>query len=684
MTRNTFLKSMLRTGIGSAVLLDGGSGQSVKSSAETAATLENRQLALRVFGNGTFALHFGPGDENVWKSDPWEGVSCRLVLTRGRLAPEVLDLGASGTAGISRQDDSIRCVFGRSGVTVTTTLKLDGSNLCATVEEVRLPGDAWLVSVEYPFRAFFLRSGVDDGYLALASGEGCLIPAGKVKTGTTGFWVWHDASHSEGSDVTDAAPTLPMYGVRRGGSGYTAILETPDDFSFRYLINSDAEHRFVAAGKQSPYVRIACAWPMWLSSKGALGYARGSRFEFARGLDYNGMAKAYRKEARKRGFLVTLKEKERERPQINRLAGAPYLAYYAGYPHVPPGTPGFEYRYSQLGEVINDLAGPLGVRRAFVHFWGAYTSQPPACLPFDTRPGPVADLKAAAALARKSGYLFSLYNDISAQLEETSRWFPDLMWKRRDGTVAGNRRWTRICSSQFVNLLSRDFPKAVAELGLEAAYIDCLDAGEMRECYDSRHPLTRTEERQARSRLYRYVHSLGLIFGGEHAGWWNPAEIEYTNGVGIHGAAGLLNSFPAPLYQLTFHDALIPFSHAADDYTVTQPVSFEDKVLRDLLRGVPPMFFMNLGDHGRWRKKIRESYEMMSEVVKAVMYDELLSHEFVTDDQMVQRSRFSSGAQVEANFDEQPREKLAPKSFLVTGIAGGGRTGRFSSSWASS
>ena len=59
MTRNTFLKSMLRTGIGSAVLLDRASGQPVKSSAETAATLENRQLALRVFGNGTFALHFG-------------------------------------------------------------------------------------------------------------------------------------------------------------------------------------------------------------------------------------------------------------------------------------------------------------------------------------------------------------------------------------------------------------------------------------------------------------------------------------------------------------------------------------------------------------------------------------------------------------------------------------------------
>ena len=62
--------------------------------------------------------------------------------------------------------------------------------------------------------------------------------------------------------------------------------------------------------------------------------------------------------------------------------------YYVGYPHLPPGDPGFHYTYQQLGDVIRDLAGPMGLERAFVHFWGAYSVQPPGCLPFDPAPGP--------------------------------------------------------------------------------------------------------------------------------------------------------------------------------------------------------------------------------------------------------------------------------------------------------
>ena len=96
------------------------------------------------------------------------------------------------------------------------------------------------------------------------------------------------------------------------------------------------------------------------------------RFEFEAPLGYVGMAKAYRKEAAAQGDLVTLREKAKARPQVDRLAGAPYLAYYAGYPHTAPGYPGFEYTYKQLGDVIGDLAGPMGLKRAFVHFWGAY------------------------------------------------------------------------------------------------------------------------------------------------------------------------------------------------------------------------------------------------------------------------------------------------------------------------
>ncbi|NOZ20125.1 MAG: hypothetical protein GXP25_03450 [Planctomycetes bacterium] len=647
--------------------------------------LESDDLILRIFETGVFSAAMKHADCE-WGPDPWQGVPCRLVFQASGGQRCVADLGGADDVTLTGEGDGVRLDYtGKSAhgaVSVTAWLGLKGNVLSAAVRDVHLPEGSTLVSVEYPFRCFHLRTGEDRGYLALPNGEGCLVPTGPVKLGTTAFWCWEDMAHSARSHVVEHNPAMPFYGAQKDGAGYTAILETTDDFTFQYLINSDFQQAFDAEGRQSPYDQIACAWPTWLSQKGKLGYERRMRFEFAENLDYVGMAKAYRKEAIARGHLVTLREKAKERPQIDRLAGAPYLAYYAGYPHVPPGYPGFEHTYKQLGDVVDDLAGAMGLKRAFVHFWGAYSVQPPGCLPFDTAPGPVDDLAEVVSQCKKAGFLFTLYNDISAQLEETDLWFPELMWKTANGKVREGRRWSRTCSSQYVDLLARHMPEVVETLGVEAAYVDCINSGRMEECYDPEHPLTRTEDREARTAFYQYVHSLGLIFGGEHAGWWNAAELEYSNGVGACSNTNpLLRQFPVPLYHLVFHDALIPFCHAGDDYTVTEGTAFVDKVLRDLLRGIPPMYFLNLWDHAKWRQKILDSYAVMSDPVAAVLYDEMLSHERVTDDQMVQRTRFASGVEITVNFDEIEREGLPGKGYRVTGLDDGPRQGAFVGRW---
>jgi hypothetical protein len=109
---------------------------------------------------------------------------------------------------------------------------------------------------------------------------------------------------------------MPFYGAQKEDAGYTAILETTNGFAFQYLVNSTFQDAFDTRGIQSPYVQIACAWPIWLSEKGKLGYERRMRFEFEMPLDYVGMAKAYRREAVAQGDLVTLREKAKARPQV--------------------------------------------------------------------------------------------------------------------------------------------------------------------------------------------------------------------------------------------------------------------------------------------------------------------------------------------------------------------------------
>ncbi|MCX7016604.1 MAG: hypothetical protein NTW86_29285 [Candidatus Sumerlaeota bacterium] len=648
------------------------------------AHIETSDLGLILHDGGLFSVRTKSADRE-WAPDPWEGIPCRVTYEIADGARRAVACGGLGRCSARTRDGGSVDLVLRSpdgAVSVETRLSLDRNILHVALRRVDLPADSRLVSVEYPFRSFHLHSDKDDGYLALASGEGCLIPTHPVKLGTTAFFTWEDVARRDLSHIVETNPSAPFYGARKNGAGYVAILETTDDFAFQYLLNSDVQDQFDTRGLQSPYERIACAWPVWLAQKGALGYERRMRFEFAAPLDYVSMCKAYRKEAIAAGHFVSLADKERERPQIARLAGAPYIAYYAGYPHRAPGYPGFEYTYKQLQAAIDDLAGPMGLRRAFVHFWGAYAAQPPDCLPFDTAPGPVGDLGAAVAASKRHGFLFTLYNDISAQLEETRRWRPELQWKTADGRTRASFRWSRTCSSQYVRLLARHMPEVVRTLGLEACYVDCINSGRMNECYDPAHPLTRTQDREARTAFYQYVHSLRLIFGGEHVGWWNAAELEYTNGCGAFaGSHLLLRQFSVPLMQLVFHDALILFCHAGDDYTTANGASFEDKVLRDLLRGIPPVFFLNLRDHARWRKKIMDSYTVMSDPAAAVMRDEMVSHEWLTDDRMVQRTVFSSGVEIRANFDETEREELPAKGYEAKGLPGGPRRGGFASHW---
>lgn len=645
--------------------------------------IESDELIIQVYENGTFSVLM-KASGTKWQPDPWEGVGCRLILENQSEKRNIIDFGSKEQIKIVKKHNAVDISFEKPSYTarVKITISLEKNIVKVKVNDVSIPTGTHLVSVEYPFRSFYLRSHDDEGYLGLAEGEGCLIPTFKTpackKIGTTSFWTWHDDSHSVRA-YRATTPLMPFYGAQKNGSGYTAIIETTDDFGFQYLMNYNLQHEFDSKGKQSPYERIVCAWPCWLGQKGRFGYQRQMRFEFSDDLDYIGMAKAYRKEAIAKGDHVSLIEKAKLRPQVDKMAGAPYLAYYAGYPHVSPGY--FDYTYQQLQDVVNDLSGSMGMERAFVHFWGAYTVQPPGSLPFDTQPGSVEKLRAVSEKCIEKGFLFTLYNDISAQLEETDWWKPELMWKTEDNRVRRGMRWGRTCSSQYVDLLAKDMPEIVRTLGQEACYVDIINSGKMFECYDPVHPLTRTEDRKARLKFYQYVHSQGLIFGGEFAGWWNAAELEYTNGVGGRSKLDLFNFFPV-LYQLVFHDALIPFCHAADDYSVNEGTSFEDKILRDLLRGIPPMFFINLWDHNKWRKKILDCYNVMSGTVKEVMYDEMLSHKWITDDQMVQQTVFTSGVKITVNFDEIEREGLPAKGYHVSGSKNGTKSGRFKTSWA--
>jgi hypothetical protein len=510
--------------------------------------------------------------------------------------------------------------------------------------------------------------------MALPYLEGSLVPSDDIVIDTVRFWNIHDGMRAAGA-VGKIDPTMPFFGLRTDSAGFTAILETGEDASIQYMANSDEIMRFVKNGSKSPFDRRVCAWPLWHSSKGSLGYPRVIRYIFANSLDYVGMAKVYREYARKEGLLRTLKEKAETHPQLNKIVGAPYIAYYAGYPHLSQPSDLYPYRYDDLTRAARRLK-EAGVGKAFIHLWGGFKVQPPAALPFDEQPGAVDEIRRMVRDIQELGYEFSFYNDITAQLEEGEHWEAD------DFRILPNGdhnfvRWNRNCATQYIKLAERIFPELVETTGVTAAYVDCMNGQLLKECYSEAHPMDRKKDREMRVALYRYLHQLGLIFGGEFLSWWAVPEIEYSNGVGKMGRTDvILSSHSIPLFHLVFHDCVIPFCHAADDYTAANGADLPGKILRDCLYGVPPMFFINVQEAEEWHQTIVDVHRVVSPVLEMVA-DREMTHHSRTSDGKYQESLFGQDCRICVNFGRSPRNGLGPLSFRAE-CAGRVFTGSFS------
>ncbi|MCK5804925.1 MAG: hypothetical protein KAI66_18960, partial [Lentisphaeria bacterium] len=308
--------------------------------------IANNTLEVRLDSYGNATVRQASCDA-VWNPDQSESIPGIIHTKEG-----AINLKEAGRIDIRKLDAGFHIVYGdfvRNGQSVDgcleATILLEGHDVVFRIDRLDLPCD--LISVEYPYRAFALKAGTPDGYLVLPFRGGCLVPTEDVLLDPVAFWFACD--HSRGTLARGGVvPSVPVFGARDARAGYVGVLETPTDVTLSYMLNYDEILRFVGKGERSPFDRLTVAWPNWLCQKGELGYARAVRYTFQENMDYVRMARHYREHARKTGLLVTLRDKEKARPQLGLIEGAPYVAYYAGYPHVAPPHPLFPYKYSDL------------------------------------------------------------------------------------------------------------------------------------------------------------------------------------------------------------------------------------------------------------------------------------------------------------------------------------------------
>lgn len=467
--------------------------------------------------------------------------------------------------------------------------------------------------------------------------------------------------------------SMPWFGAAdlASGQGYVCIFDTPDDVFYRGQ-KARGTARDVLTAR-------TCFQPR----KGQLAYPRRLLFHFADRGGYVALAKRYRAYAQAKGMVKTLAEKRRERPNIDRLVGAVNI-YSTSMRNV---------------EIMRDL----GIDRLMVSGFS----------------------RTDVAQINDLGYLSSRY-DIYTDLYEPGRpgarmercagfSFPEDVIKKADGSnqvgwcplvdpKTGEKYPSYvICWQRGLDVLREKMPKRLAESPYNAYFLDCVTATGLYECHDPAHPLDRTMDRETRIEQLRYLTAeLGLVAGSEQGRDWAVPVADYFEGVmstsaffanpkAIHDMPfatlapspdfaryeeyGINPRRRVPLFQLVYGDCCETTWRWGDN-SHRMPHLWAQKDLLAIVHAAMPTWVIWSEQQGLFLanpERFKECYENVCRWRRAVGYHEMIDHERLDKDALVQRSRFANGAAVTVNFADEERRVdgvvLPPHSYLITGDA---------------
>lgn len=516
---------------------------------------------------------------------------------------------------------------------INAKIRLDPER-AEVVVSLKADGDMWRpLRLPAPFET---EDGQD---LIIPMNEGISYPVG-------------DNSIPENSHYLYGGHGLCMawYGVvANGGAGWMAIVETPDDASMRIA-------------RRGGLLRIE---PEWHPQKGRFGQERVIRYVFLDSGGYVAMAKRYRQYAKDTGLFKTLEEKRKAVPSVDLLIGAANVWCWD----------------NDAPELCREMK-ELGIERIL---WSSSRSPE--------------ELKKLNGM----GVLTSRYDIYQDSMNPTN--FPQLRWIHDDWTsdawenddlmIRADGEWVRgweveakdgtripcgtLCDMQALPYARRRIPAELATHPYHCRFIDTTTASPWRECYHPKHPMTRTESKRSKMELLRYVsEERGLVCGSETGHDAAVPYVHYFEGMLSLGSYRVPDSgrdmariwdevppdvakfqtghnYRLPLWELVYHDCVVAQWYWGD-YNNKLPALWDRRDLWNALYGTPPMFMFDRKQWNEKKERFAKSYKTTAPVARATAYSEMVSHEWLTEDRAVQRTRFANGVTVTVNFGETPYE----------------------------
>lgn len=442
---------------------------------------------------------------------------------------------------------------------------------------------------------------------------------------------------------------MPWWGQRKGGAGYTAILETDADAGCRFM---------------HPTGGPTQVGPWWMGSLGKVGYPRTVRYSFFDKCDYVSMCKHYRRHVMRAGRFVSLREKIAAAPKAGRLIGAAVV--HTGVARtIHPDIRWYDKEHPEKNfvrrpfrEVAKGLKAlkALGVRDAYIHLdgWGVrgYDNRHPDYLPPCPECGGWAGMRRLTETCANLGYLIALHDQYRDYYHDAATFDPEQAIRESSGEIPYECSWDggpqSILCQRFAPAYIFHNHKALRDRGIkvDGSYLDVFAIVPLEECYHPGHRMSRRESGELRARCFAIIRDLEGIVSSEepvdyavphlhlvhHGPMISPSLDEFETGKPLP---------TVPLWTLVYHDALL--------------LPWGTHTEAGLFGGMP---YLALKPSRAQIAGARRVGRLHSRVA----LEEMVGHEFLNEDHTRQRTVFADGTVVTADLKGQKWEaKSGPR-----------------------
>jgi len=435
---------------------------------------------------------------------------------------------------------------------------------------------------------------------------------------------------------------MGFWGVTDGIAAQMTIIETPDDMSIQ-ITRIDG---------------TLAIYPIWEPQMGRFGYTRRLRYIFFNDGGHVAMCKKYREYSKRIGLFKTLVEKQRENPNVDLLIGAVNIWCWE------KDAPAFVRQIKEAGidKILwSNAQSPENIKK--LNDMGVLTSR--------------YDIYQDVMDPENFKYLASTHPDWP-----TEAWDKDIVidskrhWVRGWGVKGTNNQWYYcgvLCDKRAIDYAQKRVPAEIKTHDYKCRFIDTTTASPWRECYNTNHPMTRTESKLWRTKLLKYIsEDMKLVTGSETGHEAAVPFLHYFEGMlslGMYRVpdAGrniqkiwdeapepvvkfqLGHRYRLPLWELVYHDCVVAQWYWGD-YNNKLPALWDKRDLFNVLYGTPPMFMLNRQLWEKNKDRFVKSYKTVCPIVQKVGYYEMTNHRFLTPDRDIQQTEFANGIKITVNF----------------------------------